>query len=223
MGTLFVVGTPIGNLEELSPRALKTLQTVDLIVSEDTRTTQKLLNHFGFKKPLESFFEHNENLKTPRIVGQILAGSDVALVSEAGMPGISDPGYRLIRAATNKGISVIPISGPSAIINALVASGLPTDSFVYAGFLPAKEGKRKNFLDGLKNEKRTIVLYESPHRLIFALKEILEILGDRQICVAREMTKIHEEFFRGLVSQAIEHFGSKGVKGEITLVIGKEE
>lgn len=222
MGTLYVVATPIGNLGDLTLRALETLKSVDLIVCEDTRQAKKLLDHFEIKKPLESLHEHNEVGKTPKLIEILKNDQDLALVSDAGTPLLSDPGFRLVQAAIKAGIKVVPIPGPSAITAALSVSGLPLDQFVYVGFLPQKQGQRRNFLEVLKNEERTIVVFESPNRLVFSLQDILEILGDRPICVAREMTKIHEEFFRGKVSQAIARFENSRVKGEITLVIGRE-
>lgn len=219
MGILYLVATPIGNLEDITPRAIRILKEVDLVVCEDTRVTGKLLSHFEIKKPLESFFEHSEQVKSGRIVGYLEDGRNVALVSDAGMPSICDPGYRLVKEAVEAEIKVVPIPGPSAAISALATSGLPTDQFVFVGFLPQKQGKRQNFLEALLEEKRTIIAYESPHRLSFALQDILEVLGDRQICVARELTKIYEEFIRGSVSEVMEKLKDKEVKGEITLVI----
>lgn len=219
MGILYLVATPIGNLEDITLRAIRTLKEVDLVVCEDTRVTGKLLAHFEIKKPLESFFEHTEQVKSGKIAGYLKGGQNVALVTDAGMPGICDPGYRLVKEAVDAGVRVIPIPGPSASLSALAASGLPTDQFVFVGFLPQKQGKRQNFLKNLLEEKRTIIAYESPHRLLFALQDILEVLGDRQICVAREITKIYEEFVRGSVSNVLEKFKDKEIKGEITLVI----
>lgn len=219
MGILYLVATPIGNLEDITLRAVRTLKEVDLVVCEDTRVSGKLLSHFGIKRPLESFFEHSEQVKSGKIVGYLESGQNVALVSDAGMPGICDPGYRLVKEAVEAGIRVVPIPGPSAGLSALAASGLPTDQFIFVGFLPQKQGKRQNFLKNLAEEERTIIAYESPHRLLFALQDILEVLGDRQICVARELTKIYEEFVRGTVSEVLEKFKNKEVKGEITLII----
>ncbi|MCL5004137.1 MAG: 16S rRNA (cytidine(1402)-2'-O)-methyltransferase [Patescibacteria group bacterium] len=219
MGILYLVATPIGNLEDVTFRGLKVLKSSDLVVCEDTRVTGKLLSHYEISKPLESFFEHNELSKTAKIVSQILSGANVALVTDAGMPAVSDPGYSLVRAAIAQGVKVVPIPGPSAAVAALAASGLPTDRFVFVGFLPQKPGKRRNFLESLKLEEGTIVVYESPHRLLFTLKDILEVLGNRQICVARELTKIHEDFVRGAVSEVLEKFKGRQVKGEVTLII----
>ncbi len=219
MGILYLVATPIGNLEDITLRAIRTLKEVDLVVCEDTRVTGKLLAHFEIKKPLESFFEHSEQVKSGKIINLVESGQNVALVTDAGMPAISDPGYRLVKEAVEAGIRVVPIPGPSAAISALAASGLPTDQFIFVGFLPQKQGKRQNFLKNLLEEERTIIAYESPHRLLFALQDILEVMGDRQICVAREITKIYEEFVRSSVSQVIEKFKDKEVKGEITIII----
>lgn len=222
MGTLHLVSTPIGNLEDITLRALRILKEVDLVVCEDTRQTKKLLDRYQIVKALESFFEQNEESKIDKIIKLLQDGLNVALVTDAGTPSISDPGYRLVKAAIQKSVEVVPLPGPSAVTAALAASGLPTGSFVFVGFLPSKEGQRKNFLRTLGNEQRTIIAFESPERLNYCLQSILEILGDRLICVAREMTKVHEEFFRGRVSAGIEHFEKNKVKGEITLVIGEK-
>lgn len=223
MGNLYLVSTPIGNLEDVTLRALRVLKEVDLIVCEDTRQTGKLLDHYRIQKPLESFFEQNERTKIKRVVKRLIDGESIALVTDAGTPSVSDPGYRLVKAAVEKGVKIVPLPGPSAVTAALVVSGLPTDSFVFVGFLPAKEGQRRNFLNGLKGERRTIVAFESPNRLIFALKSILAVWGDRPICVTRELTKIHEELIRGSVSEVIERFKDRAVKGEITLVLAGSE
>jgi len=221
MAALFVVATPIGNLEDISLRALRTLREVRLIAAEDTRKTKRLLVRYNIKTPLTSYHEHNKWTKLAHILGCLEEG-DVALVSNAGMPGMSDPGYELIVAANQRGIPVIPIPGPSVIVTALVVSGLPTEKFVYLGFLPRKASSRRRFLGAVADESGTIVVLESPHRLQAALKDILLVLGDRKIAVCRELTKIHEEIFRGTVGQAIEHFTE--TRGEFTLVIeGKGE
>ncbi len=217
-GFLYLVATPIGNLEDITLRAIRTLGEVDLILCEDTRQTRRLLDHYRISKPLESFFEHNELPKIPKTINILEGGKSVALVTDGGVPTVSDPGYRMVKAAIEKGIKVIPIPGASAVTTALAVSGLPTDQFVFVGFLPQKEGKRENFLKEVKPNRGTVVAYESPMRLVFCLKSIEKIFGDIDICVAREMTKIHEEFFRGKVSQAIKYFGEKPVKGEVTLV-----
>lgn len=216
MPNLYVVATPIGNLEDISQRALRTLREVKLIAAEDTRKTIRLLKTYDITTPMTSYFEHNKHSKLDYLLDRLNEG-DVALVSEAGMPGISDPGYELIAAAGERGIRVIPIPGPSAIITALAVSGLPTDRFSYIGFLPHKESARCRLLESVAREIGTIVALETPHRLPAALENILEILGDRRLAVCRELTKLHEEVFRGTVSEAIEYFEEP--KGEFTLVI----
>ncbi len=221
MPTLYVVATPIGNLDDISLRALRTLREVQLIAAEDTRKTKRLLTTYDIKTPVTSYHEHNKWAKLGYILNR-LEGEDVALVSNAGMPGISDPGYELIVAANQRGISVVPIPGPSVVITALVISGLPTDRFSYIGFLPRKVGARRRLLESIADEQGTIVALESPHRLLAALNDILLVLGDRRVAVCRELTKIYEEVFRGTISQAIEHFTEP--RGEFTLVIeGKKE
>jgi len=221
MPTLFVVATPIGNLEDITLRALRTLREVKLIAAEDTRKTRKLLTHYDIKTPMTSYHEHNKRAKLNYILNY-LNDADVAIVSEAGMPGMSDPGYDLIVAAQEKSIPVVPIPGPSAVITALVVSGLPADRFTYIGFLPNKTKARLELLKSVASEPGTIVAFEAPHRLKASLEDIQQALGDRQIAVCREMTKLHEEIFRGTVSAAIEHFTTP--RGEFTLVIeGKPE
>ena len=221
MPTLYVVATPIGNLEDISLRALRTLRQVKLIAAEDTRKTKRLLVTYDIETPMTSYHERNKWTKLNYILKRLEDG-DVALVSEAGMPGMSDPGYELIVAATQRNIPVVPIPGPSAIITALVVSGLPTAKFSYVGFLPHKAGSRRRLLESVANEYGTIVALESPHRLLPALNDILLIIGDRKVAVCRELTKIYEEVFRGTISQAIEHFTEP--RGEFTLVIeGKKE
>ncbi len=221
MAALYVVATPIGNLEDISLRALRTLREVQLIAAEDTRKVNRLLNTYEIKTPTTSYHEHNKQAKLGYIL-QCLQNKDVALVSEAGTPGMSDPGYELIVSAHQQGISVIPIPGPSAPITALVISGLPTNRFTYIGFLPAKTGARQHVLKSLTNEHGTLIALESPHRLVATLNDILLIFGDRKTAVCRELTKLHEEVFRGTVSQAIERFAEP--RGEFTLVIeGKKE
>jgi len=216
MPLLYVIATPIGNLEDISLRALRLLQEVKLIASEDTRTTRHLLNAHNIKTPLTSYHEHSKRAKLDYLL-DYLEKEDLALVSEAGMPGLSDPGYELIVAAIERGISVIPIPGASAVITALVVSGLPTDQFLYVGFLPRRKGQRQRLLSSIVDEPRTIVAFETPHRLREALSDIEESLGNRRISVCRELTKVHEEIFRGRVSQAREHFAEP--RGEFTLVI----
>ncbi len=218
-GTLYLVGTPIGNLEDITLRALRILREVPLIAAEDTRRTRLLLNHYQIKTILTSYYEHNKLTKLEYLL-DLLETQDIALVSEAGMPGISDPGFELVRAAIEREIPVVPIPGPSAIITAVAAAGLPTDQFTYIGFLPRKAGDRKRRLATVADAQRTIVAYESPHRVPAALADILEVLGDRPIAVARELTKLHEEFVRGTVSEALEHFIRHTPRGEFTLVIG---
>jgi 16S rRNA (cytidine1402-2'-O)-methyltransferase len=216
MPVLYVIATPIGSLEDISLRALRLLQEVKLIAAEDTRTTRRLLNAYNIKTPLTSYHEHSKRAKLDYLLNY-LEKEDMALVSEAGMPGLSDPGYELIVAAIERGISVVPIPGASAVITALVVSGLPTDQFLYVGFLPRRKGQRQRLLSSIIDEPRTIVAFETPHRLREALSDIEEILGDRRISVCRELTKIHEEIFRGRVSQAKEHFVEP--RGEFSLVI----
>ena len=216
MSVLYVIATPIGNLEDISLRALRLLQEVKLIAAEDTRTTRHLLNAHDIKTPLTSYHEHSKRAKLDYLL-YYLETEDLALVSEAGMPGLSDPGYELIIAAIERGISVVPIPGASAVITALAVSGLPSDQFDYVGFLPRRKGQRQRLLMSIVEESRTIVAFETPHRLSEALRDIEEILGNRRISVCRELTKIHEEIFRGRVSQAREYFVEP--RGEFTLVI----
>jgi len=216
MAVLYVVATPIGNLEDISLRALRVLREVGLIAAEDTRKTRRLLNAYNIETPLTSYHEHTQKAKLDHLLGYV-EKEDLALVSEAGMPGLSDPGYDLIVAAVERGISVVPIPGASAPITALVVSGLPTDQFVYVGFLPRRKGQRQRLLGSIADESRTIVAFETPHRLKETLNDTLEILGDRRISVCRELTKVHEEIFRGRVSQARERFVEP--RGEFSLVI----
>ncbi len=221
MSVLYVVATPIGNLEDISLRALRILREVKLIAAEDTRKTKRLLTTYDIKTPMTSYHEHNKRSKVGYILG-CLEDGDVALVSEAGMPGMSDPGYELIAAVNQRGIPVVPIPGPSAVITAVVISGLPTDRFLYIGFLPRKASARQHLLESVADEYGTIVALESPHRLLAALNAIMLTLGDRRVAVCRELTKVHEEVFRGTISQAIKHFTEP--RGEFTLVIeGKRE
>jgi len=216
MPILYVIATPIGNLDDISLRALRLLKEVKLIAAEDTRKTRYLLNAYNIKTPLTSYHEHSKRAKLDYLL-DYLEKEDLALVSEAGMPGLSDPGYDLIVASIERGISVVPIPGASAVITALVVSGLPTDQFLYVGFLPRRKGQRQRLLSSIVDESRTIVAFETPHRLREALSDIEEILGDRRLSVCRELTKVHEEIFRGRVSQAREHFVEP--KGEFSLVI----
>jgi len=216
MSVLYVIATPIGNLEDISLRALRLLQEVKLIAAEDTRTTRHLLSAHDIKTPLTSYHEHSKRAKLDYLLNY-LEREDLALVSEAGTPGLSDPGYDLIVAAIERGISVVPIPGASAIITALAVSGLPTDQFLYVGFLPRRKGQRQRVLSSIVEESRTIVAFETPHRLNEALEDIEEILGNRRISVCRELTKVHEEIFRGRVRQAREYFVEP--RGEFTLVV----
>ena len=216
MPALYVVATPIGNLEDISLRALRLLKQVKLIAAEDTRTTRQLLNFYDIKTPLTSYHEHNKRAKLDYLLDR-LTKEDVALVSEAGMPGLSDPGYELIAAAIESGISVVPVPGASAVITALAVSGLPTNQFLYLGFLPRRKGAKRRLFKSVADEPRTIVTFEAPHRLIETLNDALEILEDRKVAVCRELTKVYEEVFRGRLSQAIEHFTQP--RGEFTLVI----
>jgi 16S rRNA (cytidine1402-2'-O)-methyltransferase len=218
VGILYVVGTPIGNLEDITLRALRILGEVSLIAAEDTRAARRLLSHYEIKTPLTSYWEHNKLAKLEHIL-DVLAEQDVALISRAGMPGISDPGYELIKAALDRGLNVVPIPGPSALVSALVVSGLPTDSFLYLGFLPRTRSKRARLLSALAGEPRTLVAFEAPHRLLDALKDIKEALGERSLAVTRELTKLHEEVVRGTTSEAIRHFEANPPRGEVTLVV----
>ena len=216
MPNLYVVATPIGNLEDISLRALRVLREVRLIAAEDTRKTKRLLKTYDIKTPMTSYHEHNEKAKLDYILNYLKEG-DVALVSEAGMPGVSDPGYELIGAANQSGIPVIPVPGPSAVITALVASGLPTDRFLYLGFLPRRAAARKQVLESVAQESGTLVILEAPHRLRQTLNDLRLVLGDRRLAVCRELTKLHEEVFRGAISQAAARFTEP--RGEFTLVI----
>jgi 16S rRNA (cytidine1402-2'-O)-methyltransferase len=221
MPSLYVVATPIGNLEDITLRALRILKEVKLIAAEDTRKTQRLLTRYDIRTPMTSYYEHNKLTKLDYILG-FLEHDDIALVSEAGMPGISDPGYELVAAAAKKNIPVIPVPGASAVISALSVSGLATDRFTFLGFLPRKAGARQKLLDSVENEPGTLIVFESPHRVSETLEDILKSLGDRRIAVCRELTKIHEEVFRGTVSEAVKRYAES--KGEFTLVIeGKVE
>jgi 16S rRNA (cytidine1402-2'-O)-methyltransferase len=222
---LYLVATPIGNLQDITLRALRVLKEADVIACEDTRQTQKLLNHFAIATRTTSYHEHNEMTRSAELVKEMLEGASVALVTDAGMPGISDPGYRLITLAIRHGVPVVPVPGASAFLAALVASGLPTDSFRFNGFLPAKSGERRAALEDVKNSSRTQVFYEAPHRIVEALTDVVEVLGAvRPVVVAREVTKLHEEFLRGQADEVLETLKVREVvKGEITLLIGKAE
>ena len=222
---LYLVGTPIGNLEDITLRAVRVLKEVDVIACEDTRQTQKLLNHYAITTRTTSYHEHNEMTRSAELVKEMQEGASVALVTDAGMPGISDPGYRLIALAIRHRVPVVPIPGASAFLSALVASGLPTDSFRFSGFLPAKRGERRAALEAVKSSPRTQVFYEAPHRVVEALEDVVEVLGmGRHVVVAREVTKLHEEFLRGRAGEVLENLKAREtVKGEITLLIGKAE
>ena len=218
-GILYIVSTPIGNLEDITLRALRILKEVDLIAALDTRRTLLLLRHFDIHTPLTSYFEGNELKKREFILSRLNQGDRIALVSDSGTPGISDPGYRLIRLAIEHEIPVIPIPGPSAVITALSVSGLPTDAFLFKGFLPNKSKKRRDVLKQLEEVKETLIFYEFPYSLTETLKDIFEVLGDREIALTRELTKIYEEVLRGKVSEIRNQIGEKKLKGEITLVV----
>ena len=222
---LYLVGTPIGNLEDITLRALRVLKEVDVIACEDTRQTQKLLNHYAIATRTTSYHEHNEMTKSAELVKEMQEGASVALVTDAGMPGISDPGYRLIALAIRHHVPVVPVPGASAFLAALVASGLPTDSFRFSGFLPAKRGERRAALEAIRSSPRTQVFYEAPHRIVETLTDVVEVLGDaRHVVIAREVTKLHEEFLRGRAGEVLENLKAReAVKGEITLLIGKAD
>ena len=222
---LYLVGTPIGNLEDITLRALRILKEADLIACEDTRQTQKLLNHYGISTRTTSYHEHNEMTRAAELVVELEQGARIALVTDAGMPGISDPGFRLIALAIRHRVPVVPIPGASAFLAALVASGLPTESFRFSGFLPAKSGQRRQLLETIRESPRTQVFYEAPHRVKESLSDIIAVLGaERHVVVAREVTKIHEEFLRGRAGEVLEVLNSRAeIKGEITVIIGKAE
>jgi 16S rRNA (cytidine1402-2'-O)-methyltransferase len=219
-GCLYVVSTPIGNLEDISLRALRVLKEADVIACEDTRQTMKLLTHFDIPKRMVSYHEHNELTRAPEIVIELEQGAKVALVSDAGTPAISDPGYRLVSLCLRHGIQVVPVPGASALVAALAASGMPIEEFVFAGFLPSRPTERRKKLRELAAETRTLALYEAPHRLLDTLEDALEILGNRPVVVAREVTKIYEEFLRGHIEDLVAAARKKAPRGEITLLIG---
>jgi 16S rRNA (cytidine1402-2'-O)-methyltransferase len=221
-GTLYLVATPIGNLEDITFRAVRLLKEADLVACEDTRQTRKLLDHYGIAKPTVSYHEHNERERSLELVAKLLQGATVALVSDAGMPLISDPGYRLVRAAIDNGIRVEAVPGASALLTALAAAGLATDSFHFGGFLPAKSGQRLKALEALKDEPVTLIFYEAPHRIVDTLAAVEQMLAGRPVVVARELTKMHEEFLRGTAAEIRTALAARpSVKGEITLLIGK--
>jgi 16S rRNA (cytidine1402-2'-O)-methyltransferase len=221
---LYVVGTPIGNLEDITLRALRVLKGADVIACEDTRQTQKLLHHYGIERPTVSYHEHNEMTRAAELIRQLEEGARVALVTDAGMPAISDPGYRLISLAVRHQIPVVPIPGASAFLAALVASGLPTDSFRFSAFLPAKRGQRRQTLEDIRDLPRTQIFYEAPHRIEETLADIVETLGGaRHVVISREVTKLHEEFLRGRADELLDQVKARPLKGEITLLIARAE
>lgn len=222
MPTLYLVGTPIGNLEDITLRALRILAEVSLIAAEDTRTTGRLLSHFEIETPMLSYHDFSGTNKISKLINQLDEG-DVALVSEAGMPGLSDPGFRLVQAAIEANIQIVPVPGPTAAVSALVASGLPTDRFLFLGYLPRRSKRRIEALEDCRSLPFTLIFYEAPHRLIDLLKDMKQILGDRRAAVGREMTKLYEEIWRGKLSEAESHFGRDKVRGEFTLVVAGAE
>lgn len=222
IGVLYIVSTPIGNLEDITLRALRILKEVSLIAAEDTRLTRKLLTHYNISTPTVSYYEHNRFTRIPKIIDHLSTEKDVAVVTDAGTPGISDPAYKLIRAAIDSGSRIEAIPGPSASITALTASGLPTDRFIFEGFLPHKKG-RKAKLTRLSAIEATVIFYESPKRIVRTLKDILEFMGDRPAVIGRELTKFHEEMIRGNVSKLLSHFTQKTPRGEFVIMIGKDD
>jgi 16S rRNA (cytidine1402-2'-O)-methyltransferase len=222
-GTLYIVATPIGNLEDITLRALRMLREADLIACEDTRQTRKLLDRHGIAKPLVSYYDHNELARAEELIDELEAGKSIALVSDAGTPLIADPGYRIVALARARGIAVTPIPGPSAITSALSASGLPTDSFYFGGFLPAKKSQRRKTLEELKDYSATLIFYEAPHRILEALDDITAVLGSRKVTLGRELTKIHEEFLAGTAPQLRDELAHRALKGEFTILIAKAD
>jgi 16S rRNA (cytidine1402-2'-O)-methyltransferase len=218
-GTLYVVATPIGNLEDITLRAIRILREVRLIAAEDTRRTRILLAKYGISTPLTSLYDQNEAKKSGLLIARLLNGEEVAYVSDAGTPGISDPGYILVREAVSRGIQVVPVPGASALIAALSVSGLPMDSFLFLGFLPSKSTRRRQLLTSLREEKRTLIFYESPHRLLVSMNDIAELLGDRDVVVSREMTKVYEEFLRGPAGDVLNGLANATIRGEVTLIV----
>jgi 16S rRNA (cytidine1402-2'-O)-methyltransferase len=218
-GILYIVSTPIGNLEDITFRALRVLKEVDLIIAEDTRRTRHLLSHYGVHKPLLSYHEHNRRMREEFLLEELRAGKTIALVTDAGTPGISDPGEHLVRRAVQESIPLVPIPGPSALVAALSVSGLPTESFLFYGFLPAKAPARQKFLLSLKDRPETLIFYESPKRLRSFLEDAFRIAGERQVMVAREMTKVYEEVYRGTISEVLKELGEEEIKGEVTIVL----
>lgn len=221
-GILYIVATPIGNLGDITYRAVDILKSVSIVAAEDTRHTRKLLNHYSISVPTVSYYEHNKFTRIPRIMSTLAEGNSVALVTDAGTPGISDPAYKLIRSAINQGHSIETVPGPSAAIAGLVVSGLPTDRFLFEGFLPSKKG-RKARLKNLRDFQGTLIFFESPHRLVRTLNDIEEVIGERPAAAAREMTKLHEEVIRGTVTELKSHFTRNKPKGEFTLMVGKDD
>ena len=217
-GTLYLVATPIGNLEDITYRAIKILASVDFIAAEDTRKTKILLDHYSISKPMMSYYSYNEQARAPQLIEKLLSGKSIALVSDAGTPGISDPAFHVVRQALENGIPIIPIPGPAAFITALIASGLPTDRFVFEGFLPLKKGRKTKF-ESLKSEYRTIIIYESPHRIIKTLNDIQKYLGSRNVVVARELTKKFEEIVRGSVQSVLAELSKKQPRGEYVVIV----
>ncbi len=218
-GALYIVPTPIGNLEDITFRAVRVLKEVDLIAAEDTRHSRVLLNHYGIRTPVTSYHEHNERSKAPGLVERLRQGLTIALLSDAGTPMISDPGYRLMVEAVGAGVQVIPLPGPSALTAALTAAGLPTDRFAFEGFLPAKKNARRSTLEALREDTRTLIFYETPHRLKETLADMAEIFGDRDVAIGREISKVHEEFLRGPTREIIAKLEQQDVRGEITLIV----
>ena len=222
VGTLYIVATPICNLKDFTYRAVETLQNVQLIAAEDTRHSRKLLQHYKIGTQTISYFEHNRFTRIPKIIETLHMGSDVAIITDAGTPGVSDPAYKLVRAAIEEGLRVEAIPGSSALLAALVSSGLPTDRFLFEGFIPSKKGRKKR-LESIQDDQATIVFFESPHRVVKTLKDIYEVLGDRPAVLARELTKLHEEIIRGTVSELLTYFTQKSPRGECVLMIGKDD
>ena len=218
-GTLYLVGTPIGNLGDIAPRALETLRSVDFIAAEDTRVTLKLLNHFDIRKPLICYFEHNRAEMGEKLLSRLLAGESCALVTDAGMPAISDPGEDIVRQCAEHGVTVLAVPGPSALVTALAVSGLPTQRFCFEGFLAVSGKSRREHLEALRSEKRTMVFYEAPHKLLRTLQDVLDCFGDRDVALCRELTKLHEEVVRTTLSGAIERFSETPPRGEFVLVL----
>ena len=221
-GKLFVVGTPIGNLADITYRAVDTLNSVDFIFAEDTRVSKKLLNHYKIDKKIYSYHDHSKDSEVEKLTNLLENGNDVALISDAGTPTVSDPGYRLIRECVKKGVDIVPIPGPSAVTAALSVAGLPSDSFTFVGFLPQKKGRIKK-IEQLSEINNTIILFESPHRLLKTLNQLFEILGNRQVAIGRELTKLYEEIIRGNLKEVTQEFSKKLVKGEIVIMIGKND